>query len=446
MMIHAGSGEFGGLAFVRRTNGQVVWQGVDTWESTVGGVKDAWQKTVGEVVRVVDNFLSTRDVSYDDNLGSSLERWKEEETITLYYDPRNSIRQFSTGLEIDVNDPVMREFLKITITRKRYFNESEPQTAELWQKARRGDEQALKELFGMFVQSVTENEDAADKVQRAINRIMADAEQGRFGMGISGERAKELLNILRGGNTAENNKKFEEFVKKVVQNENDGEKQKKVKAYLNGLKFMYDNRDTAAVHIMSKSCAIIADYLLAGLTGRLDPTKVSYEEFYKTKFEMGEIGDERSYTMAPVWNRTFGWGNNRPMVAGLNYRENIEGQNIFAYMRPDLYGRDKDIRIEYQGITAEELEKVKGNKVYEKLVEKIGEFPKNLEDLYNSLSTVEWYIVQRKTDYDDTHFFIMRRVGNEYRLYDHNWLFSQYGWGSRYDRDLHYISRYLWYR
>ncbi len=44
MMIHAGSGEFGGFAFVRGTNGQVVWQGVDTWESTVEGVILAgWQ-------------------------------------------------------------------------------------------------------------------------------------------------------------------------------------------------------------------------------------------------------------------------------------------------------------------------------------------------------------------------------------------------------------------
>jgi len=281
-----------------------------------------------------------------------------------------------------------------------------------------------------------------------MNKIMEDAEKGKFGMGISGDKAKELLDILKGGDNTDNNKKFDKFVKEMSKNK-DREEIERVKTYLNGLKYMYDNKDVAAVHIMSKSCAIIADYLLAGLTGKLDPTKVSYEDFYKTKFEQGWIGSPKSYREAPVWNNKFGWENNEPFIAGLNYRATIGGKQIFAYMRPDLYGKDVKIDIEHPGITTEEWEAMKTDPAYQKVFDidtGVGSFEKSLRELYNSIGNIEWYIVQRKTDYNDTHFFIMKRTGNEFKLYDHNWLFSPYAWSSSYNRNNHYISRYIWYK
>ena len=456
--LHSGAGEFGGFGWSIAANGTVSWNMQRTWAVTMNNFRDIGQG-IGSVFNAVGSgiawlaneignaFGNKNRTYYDDNLGSNLERWKEKETIILNYNLLSGLNKFKIGTEINISDPVLEEIFKYKIERRKYFNENAPETAELWQKAKQGDEQALKELFGQFVQSVTEKEDAADKTQRMINKIMEDAEKGKFGMGISGDKAKELLDILKGGDNTDNNKKFDKFVKEMSKNK-DREEIERVKTYLNGLKYMYDNKDVAAVYIMSKSCAIISDYLLAGLTGKLDPTKVSYEDFYKTKFEQGWIGSPYSYREAPVWNRKFGWENNDPFIAGLNYRATIGDKQIFAYMRPDLYGKDKNIAIEHPGITTEEWEKMKTDLAYKDVFSKKGieEFNDRLNDLYNSIGNIEWYIVQRKRDYNDTHFFIMKRTGNEFKLYDHNWLFSPYAWSSSYNRDNHYISRYIWYK
>ena len=457
--LHSGAGEFGGFGWSIAANGTVSWNMQRTWAVTMNNFRDIGQG-IGSVFNAVGSgiawlaneignaFGNKNRTYYDDNLGASLDRWKEKETIILNYNLLSGLNKFKIGTEINISDPVLEEMFNYKIERQKYFNENAPETAELWQKAKQGDEQALKELFGQFVQSVTEKEDAADKTQRMMNKIMEDAEKGKFGMGISGDKAKELLDILKGGDNTDNNKKFDKFVKEMTEKKNK-EEADKVKSYLNGLKYMYDNKDVAAVYIMSKSCAIIADYLLAGLTGKLDPTKVSYEDFYKTKFEQGWIGSSGSYREAPVWNNKFGWENNDPFIAGLNYRATIGGKQIFAYMRPDLYGKDKNIAIEHPGITTEEWEAMKTDPAYKQVFNidtGVGSFENSLNDLYNSIGNIEWYIVQRKRDYNDTHFFIMKRTGNEFKLYDHNWLFSPYAWSSSYNRDNHYISRYIWYK
>ncbi|NPV39648.1 MAG: hypothetical protein HPY78_10315, partial [Brevinematales bacterium] len=56
MRVHNGAGEFGGLAFVMGTNGQVVWQGVETWESTMDGVILAGWKFTEWVVNAMSVF------------------------------------------------------------------------------------------------------------------------------------------------------------------------------------------------------------------------------------------------------------------------------------------------------------------------------------------------------------------------------------------------------
>jgi len=217
-----------------------------------------------------------------------------------------------------------------------------------------------------------------------------------------------------------------------------------MRAYLNGLKYIYDHRDEAAVYIMSKSCALISDYLLAGLTGQLDPAKVDYETFYKTKFEQGLIGDPGSYKVAPVVNRSWGW-KGQLQDYQLNYRGSINGINVYAYLRGDLYTKNTDIPIEYQGITAEELEKVKGDKKYERFFSEIAKFQGNLTNVYNSLGNVKYSIVQRRNSYNDTHFFIMMRMGSDYLLFDHNdAYFNPKRWGRKYDRESDYIVRFMW--
>ncbi len=431
MRLKSGAGEFGGFGFTMVGN-EIRWEGIRTWNKTISDIKTV-ANTLYREKEMEEMVLS--EVDGDGNLGRPSDRqitnWLKKKDVYLF------------GIKVG--------------EKREYYNSKEPFNKELWEKAKNGDEAALKELFKQFTQQVTMEEDAADKTQRAIDKIMEDAEKGKFGMGIKGDRAKELLNILKGGNTIENNRKFEKFRKDFIKEKADemkkntgknmkDEEEDSIKAYLNGLKYIYDNKNTAAVHIISASCAIISDYLLAGLTGKFDPTKVSYSDFYKAKFEKGEIGDNSSYTTAPVWVRSFGWGNNKPFVVALNYRQNIDGKEILAYIRPDLYGKDKNVAIEYQGITAEELEGLKDNGAYSRLFEKINEFPKNLDDLYDSLGNGEWYMVQRKESYNDTHFFIMKKVGNEYKLYDHNWVFSRYRWGSSYNSDRHYISRYIWYK
>jgi hypothetical protein len=248
------------------------------------------------------------------------------------------------------------------------------------------DYSAYKKFKEMHYQYAKNGIDLVDMTEWALRGIDDSIKNEKYGMGISDLDAKYLTQILNGEaqgkkmTEQERNEKFEDFknsqLEKIDKMKLDDDpklntkKQMSLKedmlSYLNGLRYIVDNRDIAAPVIARSSCRVVADYLYCIEKGYINPINTSYEEYYQNKFEHGKIGYTDSYTNAPMWNRAIGYNDmgdddinndvigfadNNNNAFKLYNSMNIEGQAITIKVSPDLQGLTiNGAKIKYSGI------------------------------------------------------------------------------------------------
>ncbi|URA09896.1 hypothetical protein [Thermospira aquatica] len=436
--LHSGAGEFGGFGFTMDKDGSLWWNGFTTWQNTMENFREIGDAIYRE--REESNMVII-DLKGEENTGAprsdQITNWLKRRDIYFF------------GLKVG--------------NRKEYYNQKAPNLDAEWDIIYNPNSSftektnAMRKIMEGFKQDVTEGEDATDKIQRAIDSILKDVKNGKFAMGIEGKDARELKKILESGDE----KKFKEFGDRIVKektsnsNQKQGETSKKdesqysavnYRVYLNALKYIYDNKETAAAYIQSEACAIIGFYLLSAFTGNLDGRKVSFSDFFRIQLENGLIGKPTrdGYKTWPVFVQGFKWKGKEAFLSKLNANGSVEGVDIFIRITPpDLVGKNRSFEIICDGRTVEEVSnrlaevsqrfaelKALTNKTsqqkremdsleelvrqYGAIINDVNGFSAALSGLYNSTAT--FYLVQRKRNFNDTHFFIMMKQGNDYYI------------------------------
>ncbi|URA10601.1 hypothetical protein [Thermospira aquatica] len=313
-----------------------------------------------------------------------------------------------------------------------------------------------------------------------------------------------LKDVLKGGNTKENNSNFVAIRDRLATNYyKDGDskdmlERTKLLNYLNGLKYIYDFRDVAAVGIAKRACCMIANYTLAGANGILDPTEFAFEDYFVEMFNKGLVGYSKLENMslsyfnsgsynrrsgAPVYVWAHGWSDNMKIneLNGGIQRAKLYGvmdieddgvkHHMYWYVRADMIGKSTNLSLEFSGGWSLEKVKARMQELSNRLNTLMGDYEnsrqsdilKKIRDTRNALkgykdildssqaifanlrrlydASPRFFMVQRKSNEGDTHFMLGMYVGGTLRLYDHN----PWGkWDDICDRE-DYIVNYFWY-
>ncbi|MCG8571177.1 MAG: hypothetical protein MJB14_13670, partial [Spirochaetes bacterium] len=232
----------------------------------------------------------------------------------------------------------------------------------------------LKEWLNTFDQKVTTGEDVVDKFERAKETILGKVDNGEFVQGIEGDDAKKLKKLLLHqddeGNTitdAERLKQQDEDFNSFVEDQIEGlsdTKAGRMQGYLNGLKYMADNKDNISVELGLDSCALISDYICGVANNKIDPAQTNFEKFFINKFEEGTARDVKG--APPVSN--YGFGYDESLAEGkrstdcemertdLWISSTIEDKDIYIRVVPDLNDQNKTKEI-WEGMSNEQVNK-----------------------------------------------------------------------------------------
>jgi hypothetical protein len=286
-------------------------------------------------------------------------------------------------------------------------------------------------------------------------------------------------------------KKFTNAVEAIMAtNDTLKEEQRKdklnLKRYLNGLKYIYDNRDEAAVQIANKSCSSVAFYLVTALSGRLDPLRTDFVSYWTTQFENGFLASDSNgpgtYEKPPV-SLTWSWNGqyiSRDIPFTGKFSVTLDREYEFwAGWVPDLSGGESRKWDGDGGLSAlmsryeswkREVEQLQGMAGQEWAASRLArlrgwmyvynqDFLPRYEGLLQTNITkvqramkdgVQFFVVQRRNNQNDTHFMVGVNIGGTLYLLDHNKVYRKegqdiYWWGVTYDTSKHNIVRWMWW-